>query len=186
MASRLLELQPELLDAIAATLSLRDLLALSATAKAAASLQLAVIGARIATFREAASGSHVQLRTLLSGLPECNARTSVAAVIERSMLTFSQVCSCNEEFVRLSRLASLRGVLRVPFASPIEAAALARSCCKTCDDVTRALDAVTSWLRDILEMVRNYEKRGERPLELLEPPPEVAQALTVAASAGGG
>ena len=158
-----MELGDDTLEAIAHQLILRDLVALSATNKRAGLLQLFVIGARTADFREHAKGSHAQLRALIAQLPPCSARISMAERIETSMSTFRRVVSCNEEFVRLCRVAALRGLEIEPFGSAV----VARSCCQTCDNVTKALSDCSVWLMDILKLVAEAESRGERLLEMV-------------------
>ena len=122
------------------------------TCRGATTLQSAVIGTRIAALRTLTVDSHRHLTALIDRLPKCTARVEIAHVIESSMSTFRAVCSCNEDFLRLSRAVAMRG-LTAPFASPVDAARLARSCCQTCDDVTRALRAVSSWLSELAELV---------------------------------
>ena len=80
------------------------------------------------------------------------------------MHTFRSVCTCNEDFLRLSRAVAMRGLAGAPFTSPVDAARLARSCCQTCDDVTRALRAVSSWLLELTELVSRSGAAGERAL----------------------
>ena len=160
-ALRLLDLQPELLEHIATKLILTDLSALASTCHAASPLQCGVIGARCAALRALTVESHTHLITLIKKLPRCAARTEIATVIENSMSTFRSVCNCNEDFLRLSRAVALRG-LAAPFQSPVDAARLARSCCETCDDVTRALQAVTGWLTELTQVVARTDRRGAR------------------------
>ena len=160
---RLLDLQPELLESVASKLQLPDLSAVATTCHAATPLQAVVIATRIALLRELTHTSHAHLRALIIRLPRCTARTEIAAVIESSMQTFHSVCTCNEDFLRLSRAVALRG-LSAPFTSPIQAARLARSCCRTCDDVTRALAAVKTWLTELTELVASAGRLGERAL----------------------
>ena len=162
--THLLELQPELLEAIAGHLDLRDLATLATTCHTATPLHATVIGTRIAALRQLTDGSHGELVALIDRLPNCPARVEVASVIESSMHTFRSVCTCNEDFLRLSRAVAMRGLAGAPFTSPVDAARLARSCCQTCDDVTRALRAVSSWLLELTELVSRSGAAGERAL----------------------
>lgn len=162
-SSRLFDLQPELLEHLASKLNLNDLSMLAATCHAATPLQSAVVSMRISALRALTSGSHARLVALIDKLPVCAARVEITTVIESSMSTFRSVCTCNEDFLRLSRAVALRG-LAAPFQSPVDAARLARSCCQTCDDVERALQAVTSWLTELTLIVERAGRRGERAL----------------------
>jgi hypothetical protein len=163
--SRLLELQPELLEAIASKLTLVNLSALAVTCLSATPMHAVVIGKRISALRELTGTTQPQLNTLIERLPNCPVRVEITAIIESSMQTFRSVCTCNEDFLRLSRAVAMRG-LAAPFSSPVDAARLARTCCATCDDVTRALLAVSSWLTELTEVVGRGGRRGE--LALLE------------------
>ena len=154
----LLDLQPELLEAIASSLCSRDLCALASSSRAATPLHSTVISARIAALRLLTGTSHCHLHMLVAQLPSYLG-LQVAAVIETSMVTFQRVCTCNEDFLRLSRAVSLRGVA-APFTSPVEAARLARMCGQTCNDVTRALLAVSIWLTDLVVCVKAASERG--------------------------
>jgi hypothetical protein len=157
--SFLLELTPELQEHIALGLSLRDLSALAVTCRAATPLQSSVISMRIGALRMLIATAHGSLLMQISRLPSCGAREQIVNVIESSMLTFRRVCSCNEEFLRLSRAVALRG-LSAPFTSPVDAARLAKSCCQTCDDITRALLAVSVWLNELLQFVEPARRDG--------------------------
>jgi len=154
----LLDLQPELLEAIATSLCCRDICALASSSRAATPLHSTVISARIGALRLLTGTSHRHLHMLVAQLPTCPG-LQVAAVIETSMVTFQRVCTCNEEFLRLSRAVSLRGVA-APFSSPVEAARLARMCGQTCNDVTRALLAVSIWLTELVVCVKSASERG--------------------------
>lgn len=158
--SQLLELTPELQEHIAQNLSLRELSSLAVTCRAATPLQSSVISMRIMELRSLIKSAHGSLLMQISRLPRCLARDQITGVIESSMLTFWRVCSCNEEFLRLSRAVALRGVA-APFTSPLDAARLAKSCCQTCDDITRALLAVSEWLNELLAFVEPPRRSGE-------------------------
>ena len=112
--SQLLELTPELQEHIAQNLSLRELSSLAVTCRAATPLQSSVISMRIMELRSSIKSAHGSLLMQISRLPRCLARDQITGVIESSMLTFWRVCSCNEEFLRLSRAVALRGVAAPP------------------------------------------------------------------------
>lgn len=182
------QLQPELHEHVAAHCSLRDLLSLAITCRSTSPLQSSVISARIASLRSLISFAHVQLISLIARLPPCPAQGQIALVIENSMCTFLRVCSCNEDFLRLSRAAALRG-LAAPFTSPIDAARLARSCCQTCDDVTKALLTVNVWLYDLVQspacrISPQPSPAAQLPNLALPQPPNLPQSQPVAAGQG--
>lgn len=162
-SSALLDLQPELLEHVAALLPLADLTQLASTCHSATPLHLSVVGLRIAALRQVMAASRAELAALIEKLPRCPARTKIAAVIESSLQTFDTACTCNEDFLQLSTTVALRGQAG-PFSSPVEAARIARSCCRTCDDVTSALTAVKSWLRELANLVAGAGRQGERAL----------------------
>ena len=182
---QLLELQPEVLELVANKLAQVDLSALAATCHAATPLQSAVIGLRVAALRTLTAESHGHLVALIDRLPECPAKIEITSVIENSMVTFRSVCTCNEDFIRLTHAVALRGTT-APFNSPVDAARLARNCCQTCDDVTRALTAVSTWLTELTELICSSGRRGERALlEAGEMLSEEAEG-ELAHSGGGG
>lgn len=157
----LLDMQPEILDAIASHLSIADLSALAITCRKAAPLHAAVIAARIQLLRELTCTSHVKLLLCINRLPHCPARETITQVVQSAMGTFRNVCSCNEHFLRLSRAVALRGLVDPFNNSPVEAARLARTCCQTCDHVTHAVEQVGIWLEELHALVRTSNERGE-------------------------
>lgn len=157
----LLNMQPEILDAIASHLSIADLSALAITCQKAAPLHAAVIAARIQLLRELTCTSHVKLLLCINRLPHCPARETITQVVQSAMGTFRNVCSCNEHFLRLSRAVALRGLVDPFNNSPVEAARLARTCCQTCDHVTHAVEQVGIWLEELHAVVRTSNERGD-------------------------
>ena len=174
----LLDLQPEILDAIASHLAVNDLSSLAITCrKAAAPFHSAVISARVAELRSLTCTAHVKLLVSINRLPQCVARDNITAVVQNAMCTFRRVCACNEDFVRLSRAVALRG-LADPFNnSPLDAARLARSCCQTCDHVSGALHQVGVWLDELHELVQSSTRRGDNVVLLMGTELEQQQQL---------
>ena len=144
---RILELQPELQEAICAHLSLDDISALASTSRAAASLHTMRITFRVHALRQLTYSSRHYLLQLIGRLPDCPARTQILEMFESAVHAFQRVCSCNEAFLQLSNVASMRGLGSF---SPVQAAEHARCCCATCDHVSVALVAVSVRLNDFV------------------------------------
>lgn len=143
----LFELQPELLEAVCGHLSLGDVSALASTCKAAAPLHSVRIALRVASLRRLTENSNAYLLALIGKLPDCQARQQILEVLDSAMLAFHRVCVCNEAFLQLSKVASMRGMAVI---SPVQAASHARCCCYTCDHVSVALVGVSLRLNDFV------------------------------------
>ena len=85
--------------------------------------------------------------------------------------------------------ASLTYGIAAPFNAPVDAARLARSCCKTCDDVARALTAVSVWLTELHSLSAPPQAQASSNTPPEEgagdgPPPAADSAEVVSVQAG--